>query len=57
MTGGRRSNTVATEYLISEISELPGNELNVLTELLVDVVEEGASFGFCSITQEKPKGT
>lgn len=39
MTGGKRSNTVATEYQIGEVSELSGNELNGLAQLLVDVVD------------------
>lgn len=37
---------MSTEYLVSEVSELSGNELKDLAQLLVDVVEEGASVGF-----------
>jgi len=37
---------VSTEYQVSELSEISGNNLKNLTRLLVDVVDGGASIGF-----------
>jgi ribosomal protein S18 acetylase RimI-like enzyme len=37
---------MSIEHVFSELNEISGNHLKDLTQLLVDVVEEGASVGF-----------